>query len=96
MLEVRYVYDDECTIEFPVQVKERRGRIEFGLCRGLFLPLGVAALNQSAARLLAGGQWFQLWKGEVVSMASPELREFKNAGIHRGSLADEAPRPRHR
>ena len=42
--------------------------------------------------LLAGGQWFQLWRGEIVSMHSPELREF-DARIHRGPLANQAPSP---
>lgn len=93
MLKAHYTYDDELTFEDPVEVEERRGSIKFKLCRGLFLPEGVAGLNSAVRQLLAGGQWFQLWKGEVVSMASPELREF-HAGLHRGPLADQTPRPR--
>lgn len=94
MLDVRYVYSDELSVEDPVEAEERRGSVKFKLCRGLFLPEGVAALNSVTARILAGGQWFQLWRGEVVSMASPELREFKYAGLHRGSLVDKKTRPR--
>ncbi|MFJ4637502.1 hypothetical protein ACIP69_17995 [Streptomyces hygroscopicus] len=95
MLDVRYVYDDTLTFEDPVELEERRGNIKFKLCRGLFLPEGVAGLNSAVQTLLAGGQWFQLWRGEIVSMRSPELREYKNARIHRGPLVDQEARPSH-
>lgn len=95
MIDASYEYSDDCTWEQPVITEERRGNLRFKLCRGLFRPQGVAGLNSAVHQLLAGGQWFQLWRGEIVSMHSPELREF-DARIHRGSLADQAPRPRHR
>ncbi|MFF6847043.1 hypothetical protein [Streptomyces antimycoticus] len=85
MIDVRYIYSDDCTWEQPVEAEERRGSIRFKLCRGLFQPQGVAGLNSAVQQLLAGGQWFQLWRGEIVSMHSPELREF-DARIHRGPL----------
>lgn len=95
MIHVSYDYDDTLTFEDPVEVEERRGNIRFKLCRGLFLPEGVAGLNSAVRQLLAGGQWFQLWRGEIVSMHSPELREFKDARIHRGPLVDEKTGPRY-
>lgn len=58
------------------------------------LPEGVAALNSATAQVLAGGQWFQLWRGEVVSIHSPEFRGFRHGRIHRGPLVDRAPQPR--
>lgn len=85
MLQAHCVYDDELTIEDPVEVEERRGSLRFKLYRGLFLPEGVAGLNSTFRQLFAGGQWFQLWRGEIVSMNSPKLREF-DARIHRGPL----------
>lgn len=85
MLQARCVYDDELSFEDPVELEERRGNLTFKLCRGLFLPEGVAGLNSAFRQLLAGGQWFQLWRGEIVSMSSPKLREF-DARIHRGPL----------
>ncbi|HCA85503.1 MAG TPA: hypothetical protein DEQ61_08420 [Streptomyces sp.] len=96
MLNVHFRYDDSLDVARPVAVKERRGDITFELCRGLFLPEGVAALNSAVGQILAGGQWFQLWKGEVVSMASPELREYRSARIHRGPLVEQEAGPRHR
>jgi hypothetical protein len=78
--------------EAPVRVKEGRGRLTYELHQGLFLPEGVAALNSAAAQVIAGGQWFQLWRGEVVSLCSPELRRLPYAGVYRGSLVQEGAR----
>lgn len=96
MLDVRFVFSGDRSHDEPVAVRETRGQIRFELYRGLFLPEGVAALNSATQAILSGGQWFQLWKGEIVSMASPELREPPYARIHRGPLADEATGPRYR
>lgn len=96
MLDVQYVYSDERTLDEPVAAREIRGKVTFDLCRGLFLPEGVAALNSATAQVLAGGQWFQLWRGEVVSIHSPEFRGFTHGRLHRGSLVDQAPRSRDR
>jgi CO/xanthine dehydrogenase FAD-binding subunit len=32
----------------------------------------VDAMNPATERFLAGGQWFQLWQGEIITMDSPE------------------------
>lgn len=56
----------------PVQVKETRGRLEFVCSTDHFSPEAVASLNSAAEGILAGGQWFQLWQSEIVSMASGE------------------------
>lgn len=95
MLSVRYELVDDLTAEEPVEVRERRGSLDFRLCNGLFVPEGVAALNAAARQILAGEQWFQLWKGEVVGMNSPEIGGC-HARVHRGPLVDQAPGPRHR
>ena len=93
MLDVQYVYDKARTFDEPVAVRETRGVVRFELYRGLFLPEGVAALNVATAQILAGGQWFQLWRGEIVSMRSPELKE-PYGRIHRGSMVDQEARSR--
>lgn len=85
MLSVHYVLKD-LPEDAPVVVREGRGRIKFELCQGLFVPEGVAALNSAAAKVVAGGQWFQLWRGDVVSLFSPDLEEVPSARVHRGSL----------
>lgn len=93
MLDVKFRLTD-LTAEAPVRVTERRGAVTYDLHRGLYLPEAAAALNAATARLLAGGTWFQLWRGEVISIA-PE----KGAGdgrVHRGPLAYEETGPDHR
>lgn len=81
----------------PVRVEEGRGWINYELSRGLFVPEGVAALNSAAAQVLAGGQWFQLWRGDVVSLRSPEMRGMPRGRVHRGPLVQEgATRPHDR
>lgn len=90
MLDVQYVLDNNRSFDEPVAVRETRGSIRFELYRGFFLPEGVAALNSATAQILAGGQWFQLWRGEIVSLCSPEFKE-PHGRIHRGSLVDQAP-----
>lgn len=91
MLDVQYVYDKGRTFDEPVAVRETRGTLRFELYRGLFLPEGVVALNSVVQELLAGGQWFQLWRGEIVSMRSPLFKE-PHGRIHRGSLVDQEAR----
>ena len=92
MLSVTYEIARDRPVDAPVKIVESRGRIQYELCGGLFLPEGVAALNSAAEKLLAGGQWFQLWKGEIVSMASPEIREC-DGRLHRGPLVDQTAGP---
>lgn len=94
MLDVRFILTDLRESD-PVEVEERRGQVRYLLSRGLFVPEGVAALNSATAQVLAGGQWFQLWRGEIVSMSSPVVRG-DYAGVHRGPLVDQAARPRYR
>ena len=76
----------------PVIVEERRGQVLKLCSRRHFTPEAVAALNSAAEATLEGGQWFQLWKGEIVSMASPEDENGsgKVARLHRGQVAHKA------
>lgn len=94
MLSVHFERDRKLHLDMPIRVAEGRGHINFKVHHRLFLPEGVAALNSAVEQLLSGGQWFQLWKGEVVSIHSPQIGEF-DAGLHRGPLVDETTRPRH-
>lgn len=89
MLSVQFLLDD-LHPDFPVEVRERRGSVTYRLSSSLFLPAGVAALNCAASGVLAGGQWFQLWKGEIVSMNSPAALGGYCARIHRGPMVDKA------
>lgn len=80
MLSVRFVLED-LPEDAPVRVKEGRGAITYELSRGLYRPEGVAALNTAVTQVLAGGQWFQLWRGDVVSLYSPETKGAACQGI---------------
>ncbi|MET9222432.1 hypothetical protein ABZX65_27210 [Streptomyces sp. NPDC003300] len=91
MLSIRYVIDD-LDPEMPVEVAERRGDVVYRLARGLFVPEGVAALNSATAAMLAGGQWFQLWRGDIISMNSPESEGGRRGGVHRGQVVSQRSR----
>lgn len=109
MLKVRYELATEVTMpdgtvrqlseEEPLIAVERRGILTYYLLPGPFTELGVAALNASAEELFAGGEWFQLWKGEIIGAHTdePEIKGGNCDGrIHRGPLVDQTPGPRHR
>jgi hypothetical protein len=84
--------------EVPVVTVERRGLV-IKLCSDkIFTFEGVAALNAADKTFLAGGQWFQLWRGEIISINSPEPEtgSITHAGVHRGPLVDKAAGPRNR
>lgn len=91
---MRYIFelDDDHTSDFAVTVEETRGLLRFRLSPEIFPPEAVAALNATSAQVLAGGQWFQLWQGEIVSMASPETPHERGtvARLHRGSVVHKA------
>lgn len=94
MLDIRFRYADDLQEDAPVRVFERRGSLTYDLCRGLYLPEGVAALNAAVEQVLSGGQWFQLWRGEIVSIASPSENDGgHDGGLHRRPLAHQATRP---
>lgn len=89
MLQVTFALEDDLAEDAPIRVIEGRGWVHYELCRGLFVPEGVAALNTAAKQVLAGGQWFQLWRGDIVSMQSPGS-EGHDGWLHRGPLVHQA------
>lgn len=91
MLSVTYELAD-LPEDAPVRVKEGRGWVKYELSRGLFVPEHAAALTAATTEVIAGGQWFQLWRGDVVSLNSPELKGLPHARIHRGPLVQEGSR----
>lgn len=92
MLHVRYTIDDQLDAETPMVVRESRGDVQVNLSPDVFTPEACAALNATSAQLLAGGQWFQVWHGEIVSMESPEdpRQGGTVARLHRGPMVHEA------
>lgn len=64
----------------PVRMNERRGNITVDLARALYTARGRDGLNGAVTKMLESGKWFQLWRGEVISMQSPTSPRAANAG----------------
>lgn len=92
MLRINFELKNDLSEDAPVRIREGRGWVNYELSGGLFVPEGVAALNSAVTALLDGGQWFQLWRGEVISARSPEFRGARHGRVYRGSLVQEGPR----
>lgn len=94
MLHVTYELADDLGHDMPVEVQETRGSVRIRLDRRATLDEIVACLNPVIAELLAGGQWFHVWKGEIVTVDSPQ--DPRDGGtvarIHRGPLVQEGAR----
>jgi hypothetical protein len=54
-----------------LQVREYRGKVVVLVRATATLDEFVSLLNRSTEELLAGGQFFQVWRGEIVTMDSP-------------------------
>lgn len=55
-----------------VDMRERKGLVTIHVAPDALVDEFVQALNAAVGELLAGGQWFQLWHGEIVTMDSPD------------------------
>lgn len=70
-LRVEYIVDD-LDPGLCVEIREKRGLVRIHVERSATAAQFVAALNPAIEEFLLGGQWFQLWQGEIVDMASPD------------------------
>lgn len=98
MLRAVYELADLEDQDVAIEVKESRGLVRFLLSSAHYTQAQADQLSVVAAQLLAGGQWFQLWRGEIVSMESPEDPRGRGtvARLHRGPLTQKAAQPHHR
>lgn len=71
-LTVTYQADDQIDPRKCVEVRESCGLVVVHVASTATVDQFVNAMNPATERFLAGGQWFQLWKGEIVTMDSPE------------------------
>lgn len=55
-------------------IREDKGEVIIRVSPTATVEQLVQRLNPSIEEFLAGGQWFQLWHGEVVTMDSPDSR----------------------
>ena len=81
MLRKVYVLDPELGRDVPIVARETRGQIVYHCSPYHFTEEAVMNLTLVEQKLLDGAHWFQLWDGEIVSIASPELREGEPAAI---------------
>ncbi|MFK0045456.1 hypothetical protein ACIQU4_15285 [Streptomyces sp. NPDC090741] len=74
-----------------IDLREKRGAIVVRIDRNARLEDVIATMNAVCEEFFAGGQWFQLWKGEIVTIDSPE--DPRDGGtiarLHRGPLVQE-------
>lgn len=68
-LRVEYLLEKEK--DFPVCVKERKGLVSVHIDPALTVEEFAAAMNPATKQQLDGGQWFQMYAGEIVDN-SPE------------------------
>ncbi|MFF5473403.1 hypothetical protein [Streptomyces achromogenes] len=71
-LTVQYEVDPNVDLRSCIQIREDRGIVRLHVCPAAPADLLVHVLNPAIAKFLSGGQWFQLWQGEIVTMDSPE------------------------
>ncbi|MGW6531377.1 hypothetical protein [Streptomyces venezuelae] len=83
MLDVTYEAVDHLAPGQLVNVDEGRGRIRVELDRHAPLQAVVQKLNVEVDQLLATGHWFQLWRDEIISRATPRTSLRINYLLHR-------------
>jgi hypothetical protein len=63
-----------------LDIREDRGHIRFRVGSHLTPQQIMDALNNGAEAVLAGGHWFQEWKGDIITAApDPSDRHLKAA-----------------
>lgn len=70
-LTVQYEADPMVSYAQGVQIREHRGVVRLHVCPELLAEDLVRVLNPAVEQFLAGGQWFQCWEGEIITMDSP-------------------------
>jgi hypothetical protein len=72
-LAVRYVIDDDLPAGTPVRLLHERGRLTYRMSPRCFTPVGlevgaIGAIEAAGQAMLRGGQWIQVWDGEIITM----------------------------
>lgn len=62
-----YELADDLPVGQAIDIVEDRGRIVYKIASHLAPEQIISALNEGAAAVLAGGHWFQEWKGDIVA-----------------------------
>ncbi|MGW5431839.1 hypothetical protein ACWET9_32270 [Streptomyces sp. NPDC004059] len=67
-LQCQYEADPTVPLSSCVQIREDRGIVRLHVNPTVPAEFLVRVLNPAIEQFLAGGQWFQLWEGEIVTM----------------------------
>ncbi|WP_369167868.1 hypothetical protein AB5J49_08280 [Streptomyces sp. R28] len=78
-LTVTYQPDPRIDLRKCVEVRESCGLVVVHVAGAATAADFVGAMNPATERFLAGGQWFQLWQGEIITMATPDSPEASAA-----------------
>lgn len=70
-LTVEYEADDKIDRFKCIEIRESCGLVKVHVSSRATTQEFVRALNPATERFLAGGQWFQLWHGEIITIDSP-------------------------
>ncbi|MDH6141105.1 hypothetical protein P3T35_003118 [Kitasatospora sp. GP30] len=82
-----YELADDLPVGQAIDIVEDRGRIVYKIASHLAPEQIISALNEGAAAVLAGGHWFQEWKGDIVA-ADPSQRQPEPGSVPAPRLGD--------
>lgn len=89
MITVRYELVDPDEIDgVDIDVQEDRGSLLIKINNDLTPAEIVGALNKMSQAVLAGGHWFQEWKGDIISIDPPDGDGATSVPVQRPSLYD--------
>lgn len=88
MISVEFELADDLPLDRDLDIKEGPGRVLFRVGSHLTPEEMIAALNEGAAAVIAGGHWFQEWHGDIIR-AGYAARAVKRAPRLRLAVHDE-------
>lgn len=68
MIKVEYVLVDDLRPGEVLDIQEDRGHVVFRIARWLTAEEMIEVLNEGTRKVLAGGHWFQEWKGDIITV----------------------------
>lgn len=93
MITVVYELTDELEDGEALDIVEDRGRVVYRLADWLTPEQLISVLNTGTAGVIAGGHWFQEWKGDIIGAdpaAAARHVPLQRAARHDVAEIDEA------
>lgn len=91
MITVEYILED-LPDGIDLDIKEDRGRVVYRVGRHLTPQQMIRALNEGTGAVIAGGHWFQEWKGDIVAIDEVKGRQLQRVPPQR-SMPNGENRP---